>query len=134
MLICYNCWQKDESCNCSQKRLIDIDDIIYPAIKKLNILGYKTNFCCSGHTDNRGVQSYISFAWDKDTEIFKTLPIGWSYDSYNYKKVKHYKYHIIRNIVPEQKKIAKMTAEQKQKIINKGIDNLIQWIETLKHK
>jgi hypothetical protein len=134
MLVCCNCWQKSNRCNCDRKNWIDIDDIIYPAIKKLNILGYETNFCCSGHTDNRGIQSYISFVWDKNTEIFKTLPINWSYDSYNYRKVKHYKYHIIRSVIPEQRKIAKMTAEQKQEIIDKGINNLIRWTETLEHK
>jgi hypothetical protein len=117
------------------ENFVDIDDNIYLAIKKLNLLGYKTVFCCSGHTDNRGIQAYIYFDWKKDNKVFETLPTGWRYDSYSYRKTKHYKYNIIRSIIDlKQKQIDKLTEEQKQDIIDNSINNLIQWVEQLKQR
>ena len=134
ILVCIQCWQKKEGCECKEKnieRLVEIDDKIASAIQKLNLLGYKTNYCCEGHTDERYIQAYIVFAWDKDTKVFATLPEGWRYDSYSYKKNRHYKYNIIRSIIPEQRKLNRMTEKQKQEVIDSNINNLIQWVEQL---
>lgn len=109
----------------------EIDNKIYPAIKELNLLGYRTIFCCEGHTDNGTIQAYIYFAGDKSEQWFDTLPDGWQYDSYTYRKAKHYKYNIIRSIIPDGRKIKRLTDEQKEEIIDRNIDNLIRWTKTL---
>ena len=132
MLVCLKCWQKKEDCKCNSMDYAEIDDKIYPAIKELNLLGYKTVFCCEGHTDNGSIQAYISFAGNKDEQWFDILPDGWQYDSYSYRKVKHYKYNIIRSVIP--KKETKLTIEQKEKIIDRNIENLIKWTKGLSKK
>lgn len=137
ILICLQCWQKKEECKCeiqTIEQFVEIDDRIYKAIRNLNLLGYKTKFCCEGHTDNGSIQAYIFFDWDKGQQMFETLPEGWLFDSYSYRKVKHYKYNIIRSIIPNNRKLAKLTDKQKQEIIDRNIDNLTKWSENLDKK
>lgn len=137
MLVCLKCWQKKEECKCDTTdnfQYVEIDDGIYSAIKQLNLLGYKTNFCCEGHTDDRGIQTYIVFDWDKNKQMFDSLPEGWRYDGYSYRKIKYYKYNIIRSIIPNGRKIFKLTEKEKQEIIDKNIKNLIQWVKQLKER
>ena len=131
MLVCLNCWETKSDCRCSQNQYVEIDDNIYPAIKKLNLLGYKTKFCCEGHNDEYGIQAYIVFDCNKDNKMFDSLPEGWYYESYNYKKVKHYKYNIIRSIVPSKRTFETMNDKQRQDIIDTNIFNLIQWCDKL---
>ena len=140
MLVCLECWQKKEECQCktannSIMQYVEIDDRIYPAIRNLNLLGYQTSFCCEGHTDERHtIQAYITFVCDKSEKMFEVLPEGWQYESYNYRKVKHYKYNIIRSIIPDSRQIKRLTTEQKQKIINANINSLIKWTESLQQR
>ena len=132
MLVCTKCWERKEDCKCNnQLDCVEIDDKIYPAIKKLNLLGYTTIFCCEGHTDNGTIQSYIYFKCNTDDKMFDNLPEGWYYEYYNYRKIKHYKYNIIRSVIPNGNKIKKLTKDAKEEIINTNIFNLINWVETL---
>lgn len=135
ILVCNCCWQKKNECKCKVvDNFVNIDDRIYEAIRNLNLLGYKTKFCCEGHTDNGSIQAYVFFDWDKGQQMFDSLPEGWRFDSYSYRKIKHYKYNIIRSIIPNNRKLAKLTVEQKQEIIDRNIDNLTKWTETLDKK
>jgi len=134
LLVCLKCWQKKEECKCNSMDYAEIDNKIYPAIKELNLLGYRTIFCCEGHIDNGSIQAYIYFAGDKNEQWFEELPEGWQYDSYTYKKIKHYKYNIIRSIIPDGRKIKKLTDEQKEEIIDRNIYNLIKWTKELSKK
>lgn len=134
MLVCARCWERKDDCKCNNIEYVEIDNRMYKAIKNLNLAGYKTIACCEGHTNYGIIQGYILFKWDKDTQMFKDLPDNWQYDSYTYRKIKHYKYNIIRSIIPESRKIKKLTTEQKQEIIDKNIMNLIRWTEELSEK
>ena len=136
MLVCNSCWQTKNKCKCKVvEKFIEIDDNIYLAIKKLNLLGYKTVYCCGGHTDERGIQAYIVFDWKQNQQVFDSLPDGWQYDSYSYRKIKYYKYNILRSAITLKKKqIDKLTEEQKQEMIDNNIKHLIQWIERLKER
>ena len=134
MLVCVKCWERKEDCKCNNIAYVEIDNRIYKAINNLKLAGYKTIACCEWHTKYGIIQGYILFKWDKDTQMFKDLPDNWQYDSYTYRKIKHYKYNIIRSIIPESRKIKKLTTEQKQEIIDKNITNLIRWTEKLSNK
>lgn len=137
MLVCNKCFNISDNCHCVNAFLVEIDDNIYPAVKKLNELGYKTKFCCGGHTDKYtfDVQAYIYFDNNQTDKIFNSLPDGWNYDSYTYRKIKKYKYHTIRPIMNYTKKqLEKLSAEEKQKIIDKNIENLNKWVEILSPK
>lgn len=70
--------------NCLGAYLFTIDELMIPAVKKLNDLGYKTRFCCSGHNRNivveregRTIQErgYIYFVTPPET-----CPVGWEFD------------------------------------------------------
>ena len=44
--------------------VVEIDDLLLPIIKLLNLKGYTSTYCCSGHSyeaNNGGVDTYISF-------------------------------------------------------------------------
>lgn len=43
-------------------RLVKLDSNMAPIIKELNSLGFKTEYCCSGHPKENYVTSYIMFA------------------------------------------------------------------------
>lgn len=131
LLVCSKCWELATQCDCGSS-CIEIDDNIYPAIKRLNLLGYKTKFCCEGHADNHILDIYIYFDCMPNEKMFETLPEGWTYESYTYKKTIHYKYNIIRGIDKSLiKKIVKMTKKQKQEIINNRLKSLIKWVNEL---
>lgn len=135
MIVCNKCFNTKENCYCINAWFVEIDDNIYPVIKKLNYLGYKTLFCCEGHIgDNISMQAYIVFDCDKNIKMFDELPNGWYYEYYNYKKEKRYKYNIIRSVIPKSNKMQKLTIEQQQKIIDFNIHNLIEWVKTLKER
>jgi hypothetical protein len=82
MLVCAKCWKPDpgaikgvnSSCRaCGQKwALVEIDDLLTPTIIILNLKGYGTKYCCSGHVGHP--YAYISFEQDKAPSIF---PEGW---------------------------------------------------------
>lgn len=62
------------------KNRFEVDDLIAPAISRLNKLGYVTAFCCSGHADHeeRPIYAYISF-WFGETPP-EYLPEGWFWE------------------------------------------------------
>ena len=49
-------------------RIVEIDELILPAIIEFNRKGYITEFCCSGHMHSP--YPYVRF----DTETFETIP------------------------------------------------------------
>jgi hypothetical protein len=58
MKICTKCWKS--SCEHSEYDYVEIDDAIVDIIIELNLKGYDTTYCCSGH-DNVPDQIYIGF-------------------------------------------------------------------------
>ena len=73
MYLCLNCLEvyntPFEHCpkaSCDG-RIVEIDELILPAIIEFNRKGYITEFCCSGHIHNP--YPYVKF----DTEIFKEM-------------------------------------------------------------
>lgn len=68
---------------CSGDALFAIDELMIPAIRSLNRLGYKTAFCCSGHhiMDERPESDRYGYICFKGKYDFKTLPEGWYLDT-----------------------------------------------------
>ncbi len=55
--------------------LIEVDELILPTIKILNMKGYLTKYCCSGHWSDQHPQGYIMF---QDGIDIPYLPNGFS--------------------------------------------------------
>ena len=133
--VCSDCFETIANCKCNNHNyssIIDIDKDIYPAIKRLNQLGYKTKFCCQGHINNGTIQAYIYFSNDSKTEMLPTLPDNWQYESYKYAGVFKYRYNIIRSNIPFSRyKLSKLTDKEKQEYIQNNIQSLNEWVENL---
>ena len=78
--------------DCDGTVLFTIDELMIPAVQKLNRLGYRTEFCCSGHNRNMRLPKdygtidppdklaeygYIKF---HHRHIPETCPVGWIFD------------------------------------------------------
>ena len=80
-LKCFNLFEKSslKSINCCENKFAEIDDLIAPAIQVLNLKGYKTRGCCSGHPEKYLISNhacYINFP--KNTKL-PNLPIRYIY-------------------------------------------------------
>lgn len=68
---------KEDTCRCPKVKcggkIIELDDMILPVIKLLNIKGYQSAYCCSGHSYEKICDTYISFESDS---IPSYLPSG----------------------------------------------------------
>lgn len=100
-LICPNYF-----CDPGVSELVTIDELMIEPVTKLNRIGLKTQFCCSGHynrpdTSRRG---YISFSFTNHE--LTDAPEGWELESS----------YIIRS---------------KEDDLVKSIDNLNKWVDEL---
>lgn len=64
-------------------RVVELDELIAPAIILLNQKGYYTNYCCSGHFYGKGDSSfYVQFSehdfYSIPYERFDTIPKGFT--------------------------------------------------------
>ena len=57
---------------------VQIDDLIAPTIRTLNLKGYKTAWCCSGHVKEGFDSAYILFEFGEITP--EELPTGWVWE------------------------------------------------------
>lgn len=70
-------WCPNYSCD-GYHELFGIDELMIPAVRTLNILGYYTAFCCSGHMRVHDVnKGYIKFQPYRSPG---TAPKGWHID------------------------------------------------------
>lgn len=53
-----------------KKNLIELDELIAPAVSLFNLKGYKTDYCCSGHIVETKLQGSTS-CWNNPYIIFK---------------------------------------------------------------
>ncbi len=61
--------------------VVELDEMIAPAVIELNRKGYFTDFCCSGHWYNEGIHTYLVF---EDAEcVPDTLPKGFFLETKN---------------------------------------------------
>ena len=89
MNICTTCFK--EICRCHHSHKIDIDYYIYPAIYEFNRKGYRTVSCCSGHTDDGKLKTYIEFREDHDFSFTSDFV---QFDTYNYNGI-----HVRKNFI-----------------------------------
>lgn len=65
--------------------VVEIDDLMLPAIKMLNEKGYMTEFCCSGHVYDNGCNIYVTLdgfmlevlTMEEIEEMKQMLPSPW---------------------------------------------------------
>lgn len=116
--VCPNCLREVEHCQCEYYPyyLVQIDKLILPIIRELNINGYKTTGCCAGHPDKEELlQIYIAF--DRDYEFDMPFPAGGRYS-----KLKH----AISYCPPEE-----MPREEYAAYQQRFIEELTEWAEML---
>lgn len=59
--------------------IVEVDEMILPVIRILNLKGYKTKFCCGGHPEKKNPNAYILFDFDYRP---KTIPEGFEEDGH----------------------------------------------------
>ena len=60
------------------KHGVQIDDLIAQTIQTLNLKGYRTAWCCSGHVKEGFDSAYIQFEFGEITP--EELPSGWFWE------------------------------------------------------
>ena len=106
----------DMDCASMDIELFEIDELMVIPIRKLNALGYITKYCCSGHTwDNGCAGGYIMFEVNEWFPMVPSAPKGWYLDGDCIRfKMKY-----------------DLTPSKKRFLINKSINELIKWCDTL---
>lgn len=133
--ICDNCYYEDYKCECDwvddeefDKHMIEVDYEIQPAVTILNQKGYKTKSSCSGHSDIEPLGTYIAF---ERPYQFNTLPDGWRYDFFTYRKIRKEYRHIMRPWRIPSKVLHSMNEVERDNYIEKVNSDLITWAEEL---
>lgn len=107
------------------KYTFECDDKIAPYIIELNEIGYKTDFCCSGHSEKGELDTepYISFLRVPSNIIHKGIgaPSNWTseYEENHLVIRRHYR--------PDELQI--FTIDQ---LINISMQELKHWVKSLK--
>lgn len=101
--------------DCEGAELFTIDELMIRAVSELNMLGYRTRYCCSGHqrcetNDKADRYGYIMFAEDYQ---FDTHPEGWELE----RKPRSIIYDFV--------------LRSKEPSLAKSIENLEKWVDTL---
>ena len=75
--ICPHCYREIDDCRCSNYPyfLVQIDTLIVPVIRTLNIKGYITSACCAGHIDQDNCTS-IHIAFREEHYFGNSIPEG----------------------------------------------------------
>lgn len=100
---CYEVYDRDldccpkSSCDC---QVVEIDELMVPAIIFLNQKGYITEFCCSGHVYDNGCTSYVclesfitEILGDEIESIKKMLPKSWKMEIDQFNRI-HFSYEL----------------------------------------
>ena len=103
--------------DCDGDELFTIDELMIPAVSKLNQLGYRTTYCCSGHQrrkpdDKADRYGYIMFA--HGVYNVNTHPEGWELEA---------------NGTDTQ--VYNVVLRSKEPSLAKSIENLEKWVDTL---
>ena len=110
------------SCNGA---IIELDELMIPAIQRLNNIGFDTAFCCSGHMyeDKLNFGAYIMFTKEgKDRLLYVNpefeLPESWYLDEANGN-------FTIRNVEPDPQK--QWFENQRYEYWLKFMNDITQW-------
>lgn len=110
----YNCYGE----------VFDIDELMIPTIIELNKKGYITEYCCSGHSIEKRILTYIVIS---DIINFKKLPENFDveYDSYNGRNrtTIRYNYNLTKN--------SDLTPQENLNKICKINNDLLDWAISL---
>lgn len=122
---------EDNQCpraDCNNFGLFEIDDLILPIIRILNIKGYVTQYCCSGHGYDNSRNTYISF-----NEEFApvAIPKGFNLEDERY-YIEHYNTHKPDNGICIRKYYKKdITREEFEAELYKTMIELMEWVKNL---
>lgn len=114
--VCPQCMNTLDGCDCElypPYYLIHIDKNIQEHIRILNKKGYRTVYCCEGHS--RGSNTYITFFNDYFEYI--DTPVGFKYD--RKRKTITYTYRM------------SMTEEKIEKLKTEKLSILLEWAKSL---
>lgn len=118
--VCPYCWNTLNKCTCElfpPYHLIFIDENIQEHIRLLNEKGYRTMYCCEGHSTEHS-NTYISFADDYFKEV--GTPSGFNYDKK--RRTISYSYS------------TKLTKEKLEEVKKEKLAELLDWCKSLPNK
>lgn len=119
--VCPRCFREIDDCRCRSYPyyLVQIDRMILPAVRELNVKGYRTTGCCAGHPEAEPEafrSSGVSISFDRDYDFDEPLPEGATYS-----KIKH-----SVSFIPSGNETANLEDFQR-----KSIWKLDDWVEYL---
>lgn len=120
--------------SCNDEELFNIDELMIDPIQILNMKGYRTRFCCSGHTFSKPLHSYIMFDRIYD---FNTSPKSWKvYNTKTFSLNEEYSEDYIPifesvTMVEVTQDDEGLNLEEKRKIISERIADLLRWVINL---
>lgn len=83
MFMCFSCnsycTNYSNNKTCKQFPNVEIDDMSVPYIREFNRKGYYTEYCCSGHTEEDSLYTYVSFKSGPASDI---IPIAKAVSKY----------------------------------------------------
>ena len=122
--LCSRCLNEIEECTCSAYPyyLIQIDRLLAPVIRELNIKGYQTSECCAGHLGYRNVSAdqFVYIAFREDYQFAIPFPEGAKYR----KEGKSLSYDI-----PDDGK--NWDVEKMREYQGESISKLLEWAKAL---
>ena len=84
--ICPRCFNEVHLCTCKSYpyTLIQIDRLMVPIIKELNLKGYRTTYCCAGHPRYKNLsESFSSISFRENYDFYIPFPYGAKYSKSN---------------------------------------------------
>lgn len=83
MFMCFSCnsycTNYSNNKTCKQFPNVEIDDMSVPYIREFNRKGYYTEFCCSGHTEEDSLYTYVSFKSGPASDIIPIVKAASKY-------------------------------------------------------
>jgi len=109
--------------SCRGENVVQVDEMILPVIRTLNMKGYRTEYSCSDHAYESLIGTYICF---EEIHDFKDLPKGYKLEIHNDKT-------IIRDCYDSLNKSTTPWNDgiKRQAAIMNSIKGLMQWADNL---
>lgn len=113
-------------CTCGDLNVVEVDDMLLPIIKKLNLKGYITKYCCSGHSYVNNTDTYIAFNIDT---VPKIIPKDFVLENEEYYKENNWTF--IGDMICIRKSYEDIPKNEIHEELLKTHLELIRWVDLL---
>ncbi len=116
---------------CGDINLVEIDDLILPVIKLLNIKGYYTEYTCSAHSYENNTNTYIAFDEECVPDV---IPKGFFIEDDKYYEENYHCSRTGNNMCIRKWYDEELNKYELHKEICKTMINLMKWVEKLPYR